>query len=74
MNLRHETARTVRHDRRSYGRASAPVAGSFGRPRGGPGPGEPVRAAGPADRFSRHNNSRQNVQLRQETGVRPEPE
>jgi len=75
VNLRHETARAVRRLRRSAGRPNPARARRPGLEQGrGPGPREPVRAARPAHRFPRHHHRRQDVQFRQETRVRSEPE
>jgi len=75
VNLRHETARAVRSLRRSAGRPNPARARRPGLERvRGPGPGESVRVARPAHRFPRHHRRRQDVQFRQETRVRPEPE
>jgi len=75
VNLRHETARAVRHRRRSAGRPNpADVRRPGLEPGRSPSPGEPVRVARPAHRFPRHHRRRQDVQFRQETRVRPEPE
>lgn len=79
MNLRHETLGAVRHRRRPTG---CPNAADAGHPAGhvphqqgpGTGPGESVRDPGPAHRISRHHHGREDVEFRQETSVRPEPE
>lgn len=79
---RHETVRRAvvshRHRRPAAGRPNNVAVAGRARLRTHddrcPGPGQSVRAARPAHRLSRHNRRRQDVQLRQETGVRPQPE
>lgn len=73
MNLRHETARAVCHRNWSPGRSNAAVTRRPGLRRNdrGPSSGEPFRDPCPTHRFPSHHNGRQDVQLRQENGVRP---
>jgi len=75
VNLRHETARAVRRLRRSAGRPNLTHARYPGLQRfRGPDPGKPVRVARPTHRLPCDHRRRQDVQFRQETRVRLEPE